>query len=544
MLKHLHIRNYALIAELDIDFESGFSVMTGETGAGKSIILGALSLVMGGKADAKSITEGEERCVIEATFVDEAPRALDEAAKQLDELIIRRELSVNGRSRSFVNDEVVSQAELKRLAAQLIDIHSQHESLLLGEDDFQLGIVDALADNEKEREAYTAAYTAYQEAAAKLREVEALARKTKADADYVQFQFNQLEEARLVAGEETELEEEQYRLSHAEDIRAALDGASEALENDNQGILTLLKGIRIEEASSELSERIRSAEIELRDIAREVSRLADRTEADPERLQEIEERLDLLNTLMRKHSVKSVEELITLRDELEQQCQRIDGFDEEIAELKKKMQSAECKVQSEAEKLRKTREKVLPKMEKSLIKDLSLLGVAHPQVKVELTALPDFRENGMDDVQILFAANLNQTVRRVSEVASGGEISRLMLCIKSLIASTNGLPTIIFDEIDTGVSGEVATQMGHIMREMARCRQVLAITHLPQIAALGEHHYEVYKADTKSRTETNIRALQEAERVEAIATMLSGKNPTEAARENAKQLLGCARLKV
>lgn len=530
MLKHLHIRNYALIAELDIDFESGFSVMTGETGAGKSIILGALGLVMGGKADAKTITEGEERCVIEATFIDEAPRALDE-------LIIRRELNANGRSRSFVNDEVVSQAELKRLAAQLIDIHSQHESLLLSEDDFQLGIVDALAGNEKEREAYTAAYTAYQDAAAKLREVEALARKTKADADYVQFQFNQLEEARLASGEETELEEEQYRLSHAEDIRAALDGATEALENEEQGVLTLLKGIRLEEASSELSERIRSAEIELRDIAREVSRLADRTEADPERLQEIEERLDLLNTLMRKHSVKSVEELITLRDELEQQCQRIDGFDEEIAELRSRVQSTECKVRSEAERLRKTREKVLPKMEKSLIKDLSLLGVAHPQVKVELAPLLDFRENGMDDVQILFAANLNQTVRRVSEVASGGEISRLMLCIKALIASTKGLPTIIFDEIDTGVSGEVATQMGRIMCEMAHSRQVLAITHLPQIAALGAHHYEVFKADTNSRTETNIRVLNQQERVEAIATILSGKHPTEAARENARQLL-------
>lgn len=526
MLQHLHITNYALIAHLDIDFESGFSVITGETGAGKSIILGALALVMGGKADAKTITEGEERCIIEATF-----------SSPSGELIIRRELNVNGRSRSFVNDEIVSQAELKRLASKLIDIHSQHESLLLGEDEFQLSIVDALADNEKERESYTAAYTDYQEAAAKLREIESLSQKTKADADYVQFQFSQLEEARLVADEETELEREQYQLSHAEDIRAALDSATEALENDEQGILALLKGIRIDDASSELSERIRSAEIELKDIAREISRLSDRTEADPERLQQVEERMDVLNSLMRKHGVKSVEELIKLRDQLEQQCLRIDGFDEEIAELRRRVESAESKVRSEGAKLRKTREKVLPKMEKSLASDLSLLGVAHPQIKVDLTPLPDFCENGLDDVQILFAANLNQTVRRVSEVASGGEISRLMLCIKSLIASTSGLPTIIFDEIDTGVSGEIATQMGTIMQSMSSSRQVLAITHLPQIAALGAHHYEVFKADTNSRTETNIHRLKESERIEAIARMISGKKPTEAALENAKQLM-------
>lgn len=523
MLRHLHIQNYALISQLDIDFESGLSVMTGETGAGKSIILGALALVMGAKADAKSITEGEERCIIEATF---------------DDMIIRRELNQAGRSRSFVNDEVVSQAELKNLSKQLIDIHSQHENLLLSSDNFQLSVVDALAANSKEREAYTNAFIAYTEAHHKLQELKALAAKAGKDADYVQYQFNQLEEAHLTEGEMSELEDEQYRLSHAEDIRTALSQADEILSNDEQGVLTLMRSIRIEDANSELAERIRSVQIELQDIAHELSREADHIEADPERLMEVEQRLDTLYTLMRKHNVQTLEELIQLRNQLEQQCLRMDNFDEEIATLEKEVASLRQAAEKKALDLRKTRDKVRAQIAKALVSNLKTLGVAHPQIEISMTALPDLTESGMDDIQFLFAANLNQSVRRVSEVASGGEISRLMLCIKSLIASTNGLPTIIFDEIDTGVSGEVATQMGRIMQEMAANRQVIVITHLPQIAAYGSHHYQVYKADNDKRTETNIRILNSEQRIHEIATMLSGNNPSQAAMDIAKQLLG------
>lgn len=526
MLTHLHIRNYALIRSLDIDFASGFGVITGETGAGKSIILGALALVMGAKADAKSISEGEERCIIEATF-----NTTD------GELLIRRELNQSGRSRSFVNDEVVSQQELKRLSSQLIDIHSQHENLLLADDTFQLSIIDALAGNQAERDAYQTAYSTYTETAHRLHEIESLARKTKADADYIQFQFNQLDEARLVENEDEDLEREQYTLSHAEDIRGAYQQADNLLDSGEMNVLGMLRDIHLEDADSELHERLNSVIIELRDIAHEVNRQADRIEADPERLLWVEQRLDLLNTLMRKHNVSSVSDLITLREQLSEQCQQIDSFDEQIAALQQELSQRRAEMEKCGMALRQTRDKVRPTIVKSLVRDLATLGIAHPQVEIEINALPDCTESGMDDVQFLFAANLNQTVRRVSEVASGGEISRLMLCIKSLIASTNGLPTIIFDEIDTGVSGEVAAQMGRIMGEMAVSRQIIAITHLPQIAAAGQHHYKVYKADTDSRTETNIQVLTNEQRIDEIATMLSGKHPTDAARENAKQLL-------
>ncbi len=507
MLTHLHIRNYALISHLDIDFQKGFSVMTGETGAGKSIILGALNLVMGARADIKSITEGEDKCVIEATFVEEAK-----------EIIIRRELSANGRSRSFVNDEVVTQSELKALARQLIDIHSQHESLMIGDDLFQIQVVDAIAGNSAEREAYNAAYTIYQQAIASLREAQAIAKKAQAEADYMQWQYNQLTEAHLVAGEMEELEEEEYRLSHAEEIQASLAHALQNLDSDN-GALSLLHSTRLIDADSALADRLNSLKIELKDIVSDIQRLYDRTERDPVRLEQVQERLSMLQSLMKKHHVQRIEELITMRDELEIQVQRIENIDEDLARLQSEVDTAHHALCIAAETLTASRLSPCSLIASRLIEAMQQLGVPHANVAVDIQPTNDFTETGQDNVQFMFAANLNQSLRRVSEVASGGEISRLMLCIKALIASSNGLPTIIFDEIDTGVSGAIASQMGEIMRQMASNRQIIAITHLPQVAVRGEYHYLVYKEDTDVRTETHIRALSPAEHEAEIEKM-------------------------
>ena len=506
MLTHLHIRNYALISHLDIDFHEGFSVMTGETGAGKSIILGALNLVMGARADIKSITEGEERCVIEATFGED--------------LIIRRELSANGRSRSFVNDEIVTQTELKALARQLIDIHSQHESLMIGDDLFQIQVVDAIAGNTAEREAYSQAYISYQEAIATLREAQALAKKAQADADYLQWQYTQLLEAQLVAGEIEELEEEEYRLSHAEEIQTALAQALQQLDSDN-GALSLIHSTRLSDADSALAERINSVEIELKDIVSDIQRLYDRTERDPMRLEQVQERISMLQTLMKKHRVQTVDQLITLRDELATQVQRIENIDEDLARLQAEVDTAHSALSIAAEALTASRLEPCHLIASRLVEDMVRLGVPHAKVAVDIQPTNDFSETGKDNVQFLFAANLNQSLRRVSEVASGGEISRLMLCIKSLIASSNGLPTIIFDEIDTGVSGAIASQMGEIMRQMAQSRQIITITHLPQVAARCEQHYLVYKEDTDVRTETHIRQLSAQEHDMEIEKMRS-----------------------
>ena len=506
MLTHLHIRNYALISHLDIDFHEGFSVMTGETGAGKSIILGALNLVMGARADIKSITEGEERCVIEATFGED--------------LIIRRELSANGRSRSFVNDEIVTQTELKALARQLIDIHSQHESLMIGDDLFQIQVVDAIAGNTAEREAYSHAYISYQEAIAALREAQALAKKAQADADYLQWQYTQLLEAQLVAGEIEELEEEEYRLSHAEEIQTALAQALQQLDSDH-GALSLIHSTRLSDADSALAERIDSVEIELKDIVSDIQRLYDRTERDPMRLEQVQERISMLQTLMKKHRVQTVDQLITLRDELATQVQRIENIDEDLAHLQAEVDTAHSALSIAAEALTASRLAPCNLIASRLVEDMVRLGVPHAKVAVDIQPTNDFSETGKDNVQFLFAANLNQSLRRVAEVASGGEISRLMLCIKALIASSNGLPTIIFDEIDTGVSGAIASQMGEIMRQMAQSRQIITITHLPQVAARCEQHYLVYKEDTDVRTETHIRQLSAQEHDMEIEKMRS-----------------------
>ena len=522
MIKHLHIQNYALISHLDMDFSDGFSVMTGETGSGKTIILGALALVLGARADSKAITDGEDKCIIEAEF---------------DEGIIRREIYANGKSRSFVDDSVVTLQELKVLANKLIDIHSQHANLLIENADFQLEVIDAVAQNDSLRTQYSADYEAYLNACEALRKLQALAKKSQQDADYIQYRYQLLADANLQEGELEELEQEQYRLSHAEEIRMALETAVAALNGEQSSAIEALRACRLDDAAPELQERIESARIELQDIAEEAERMANRVEMDPQRLEWVEERIGALEELKHKFSAETIEELIAMRDELAEQVNRLDSFDFDIVQAQKEVDAQRAILTKTAKSLTGSRKSVLPQICKQLVDGLTRLGVAHAKVEIPLTATEDFTPSGCDEVQLLFAANLNQSLRNVSEVASGGEISRLMLCVKALIASTKGLPTIIFDEIDTGVSGDIATQMASIMREMATHRQIIAITHLPQIAAQGMHHYKVYKADTATRTETHIRRLTNDERITEIASMLSGNNVTQAAMNTAKELL-------
>ena len=524
MLKHLHIQNYALISHLDMDFADGFSVMTGETGSGKTIILGALALVLGARADSKAITDGEDKCIIEAEFSD---------------YIIRRELYANGKSRSFVDDSVVTLQELKVLANRLIDIHSQHANLLIENADFQLEVIDAVAQNEALKDQYSTDYTAYIAALEALHKLQALAKKSQQDADYIQYRYQLLDEANLQEGELEELEQEQYRLSHAEEIRTALETAVAALNGEQGSAIEALRTCSLDDAAPELQERIESARIELQDIAEEAERMANRVEMDPQRLEWVEERIGALEELKRKFSAETIEELIAMRDELAEQVNRLDSFDFDIAKAQKEVDAQKATLTKSAKALTESRKNIIPHICEMLISGLTRLGVAHAKVEIPITPTEDFTPTGCDEVQLLFAANLNQSLRNVSEVASGGEISRLMLCVKALIASTKGLPTIIFDEIDTGVSGDIATQMAAILNEMAGHRQIIAITHLPQIAAKGTHHYKVYKADTDKRTETHIRLLNDEERITEIASMVSGKNVTEAALKTAKELLCC-----
>ena len=547
MLTNLHISNYALIRQLDMDFSAGFSTVTGETGAGKSIIIGALGLLMGGRADSKVITEGEPKCVIEGEF-DVAGYGLESLFAEYDldyspVCTIRRELLQNGKSRSFVNDTPVTLAPLKALSARLIDIHSQHENLLLTDTAFQLRLVDTVAKDEAEQTAYSAAYEAYRQTLDELQALRDEAAKAGSEADYIAFQCKELSDARLVAGEEEDLAAEEQTLMHAEDIRQGLGEAAALLDADGAGALSALQDCvsRLRSVmpylstEQDLAERAESARLELRDIADTAARLAENTEADPARLTYVQERLDLLNALMQKHHVMTTQELIALHGQLQAKMSRNDSYELDIRRLEKQLAAEQARLQTCAEALHKRRASVLPQIKKQLEEQLVQLAIAHAQVEVRLSATPDFTPTGKDEAQIYFAANKNQSLRPVQEVASGGEIARLMLCIKAMMADKQ--PTIIFDEIDTGVSGEVASKMGEIMRQMASGRQILTITHLPQIAARGEHHYRVFKQDTAERTETNIQRLSAEERVTEIAKMLSGNTLSNAALDNARSLL-------
>ena len=553
MLQSLHIRNYVLIKELDINFSQGFSVLTGETGAGKSIILGAIGLLLGQRADTKMISEGEKHCIIEAEFNIEG-LSLDALFQRLDidsddaTCIIRRELSSNGKSRAFVNDTPVALPALRELGDKLIDIHSQHKNLLLATENFQLQVLDTLAADSPLREDYERTFIIYTNACHRLAEAQAALEQSQADEDYLRFQLQQLEELNLESGRQDEMEREQQVLEHAEEIKAALWTASCAMQGDgeSQGAIALLHSAQRQlesissmlESSAELTERLESALIEVRDIASSVEAEAEAVSVDPARLEVVSEWLSALYSAMRKHHVDDEEALIALRDELSERLLSIANSDEHINNITRERDEAYDHLLKTAQKLTKAREKAAKTVEAQMLKLLAPLGIPNVQFQVAIQKRKEPAPNGLDQVEFLFSANQGSPLRPISEVASGGEIARVMLSLKTLMSGATNLPTIIFDEIDTGVSGHIAERMAQMMLDMGKNgRQVISITHLPQIAALGQHHYRVFKTDDASGTTSHIEQLSPADRITEIAHMLSGAELTQAAIDNARELL-------
>ena len=552
MLESIHIQNYALIDKLDIDFTPGFSVITGETGAGKSIILGAIGLLLGQRADVKAIKNGASKCIVEAHFRI-ASYGLETFFNELDleydseECILRREVSANGKSRAFINDTPASLTQMKALGEKLIDIHSQHQNLLLNKEGFQLTILDILAQDEKQLSAYKQVYTQYKNTCKELDTLIEQAEKSKQDEDYLRFQLEQLEEAGLKEGEQTILEQEAETLSHAEDIKAGLYRAGLLIDNaESNSILSqtkeciqALQGISpVYTPASEWSERLQSCYIELKDIAHDLSSAEEDVEFNPERLDYVNQRLNLIYNLQQKHRTDSVEELIDLAKKYQKQLNDIASFDDRISELHTKKDTLYNKVLEQATLLTRLRTGSAHLIEEQMKKLLIPLGMPNVRFAVELSLRKEPDINGTDNVSFLFSANKNSPLQNVASIASGGEIARVMLSLKAMIAGAVKLPTIIFDEIDTGVSGSIAEKMALIMRDMGRQnRQVVSITHLPQIAARGTTHYKVYKEDTETGTNSYIRKLTPDERIHEIAHMLSGSTLTEAALNNARALL-------
>ena len=550
MLRSLYIQNYALIEKLDINFGSGFSVITGETGAGKSIILGAIGLLLGQRADVKAIRVGASKCIIEARFDISAygmqPFFEENELEYEEECILRREVSASGKSRAFINDTPASLSQMKELGEQLIDVHSQHQNLLLNKEGFQLNVLDILSHNEEALSVYQNIFGEWKKAQQDLEALIARANQDKSDEDYIRFQLEQLEEARLSDGEQEELEQEADTLSHAEEIKAGLYRVGQTLYSDEGGLLSELKeclntmlGLqRVYPAAGELAERMESTYIELKDISQEVSGKEDEIEFNPERLEEVNERLNMIYTLQQKHRVSTVGELLALTDEYAAQLSAITSSDEHIEELKTRCDALYNKVKKQAAVLTKARTAAAREVEKQMAARLIPLGMPNVRFQVEIDGRKEPGIHGADTVNFLFSANKNGALQSISSVASGGEIARVMLSVKAMIASAVKLPTIVFDEIDTGVSGEIADRMADIMQEMGeQDRQVISITHLPQIAARGRAHYKVYKQDNETETNSHIRCLTDDERVEEIAHMLSGATLTEAALNNAKALL-------
>ena len=549
MLKSLAIQHYALIDSLHIDFASGFSVITGETGAGKSIILGALSLILGQRADAKHIKQNETKCTIEGVF-DISRYNLkplfDENDWQYDgaECILRREIWANGKSRAFVNDSPVYLNDLKALGDRLIDIHSQHQNLALNDDLFQLLVIDLLAKTKSLRDEYASIYADFKAEEKTLKALQESGRKNKEEEDYLRFQFAALSEANLQSDEQESLETELEAITHSEEIKSGLFDVAELLSGDEKNVETLLKsaidkarGVQnVYPKAEELSARIESAYIELKDVRAEAERFFEAIEFNPERQQVVEDRLSLIYDLQKKHSVSTVVQLMDLQKEFSDKLENIDSLDDKIALVEKSVSAKREKMQAKAQELSKKRKAAVPIIEKELTQRLSYLGMPNARFQCQISAKqPD--HTGADAVEFLFSANKNSAVQPVSQIASGGEISRVMLCIKSMIAGATALPTIIFDEIDTGTSGEIADKMGRIMHEMSRDMQVIAITHLPQIAAKGDTHYIVYKEDTSDTTATYMKRLADKDRVTEIARMLSGAEISAQAIENAKVML-------
>ena len=551
MLRSLYIQNYALIEKLDIDFGSGFSVITGETGAGKSIILGAIGLLLGQRADVKYIRRGAAKCVIEARFeiagYGMQPFFEENELEYEDECILRREVYASGKSRAFINDTPASLVQMKELGEQLIDVHSQHQNLLLNKEGFQLNVLDILAHDEEELAAYQSLHREWKQAQRDLENLIALAGQNKADEDYIRFQLEQLEDAHLTAGEQEELEREADTLSHAEEIKAGLFRAGQVMNSDEGGLLSALKeclntmsGLqKVYPSAGELAERLESSYIELKDISQEISGKEEEVEFNPARLEEVNDRLNLVYTLQQKHRVSTVDELLALADDYAAKLSNITSSDEQIEELKSRSEALYNKVKKQAAVLTELRTAAAREVEKQMAARLIPLGMPNVRFRVEIGTRKEPGAHGADTVGFLFSANKNGALQNISSVASGGEIARVMLSVKAMIAGAVKLPTIVFDEIDTGVSGEIADRMADIMQEMGDSdRQVISITHLPQIAARGRAHYKVYKQDNETETNSHIRRLTDEERVEEIAHMLSGATLTEAALNNAKALLG------
>ena len=554
MLRSLYIQNYALIEKLDISFGAGFSVITGETGAGKSIILGAIGLLLGQRAEVKAIRQGASKCVIEARFDISAygmePFFEDNELEYEEECILRREVYASGKSRAFINDTPASLVQMKELGEQLIDVHSQHQNLLLNKEGFQLNVLDILSHNDEQLSAYQSLYREWKQAQQELADLIARAEQNKADEDYIRFQLEQLEEANLSAGEQEELEQETDMLSHAEEIKAGLFRVGQLLTSDEGGLLAWLKeslntmlGLqKVYSPGTELAERLESTYIELKDVSQEVSSQEEDVEFNPDRLEEVNDRLNLIYTLQQKHRATTVEELLTLAEEYAAKLAAITSYDERIGELTTLCDTLYNKVRKQAAVLTKARTGAAREVEKQMASRLVPLGMPNVRFQVEMGIRKEPGVHGEDTVNFLFSANKNGSLQNISSVASGGEIARVMLSIKAMIAGAVKLPTIVFDEIDTGVSGEIADRMADIMQEMGeQDRQVISITHLPQIAARGCAHYKVYKQDNETETNSHIRRLADEERVEEIAHMLSGATLTEAALNNAKALLGIKR---
>jgi len=548
MLHKLHIENYVLIEALDLEFAPGFSVITGETGAGKSVLLGAVTLVLGQRADLKMIKEGRDRCLIEAEFTD--INSLESFFKENDleydplSCVVRRELYANGKSRAFVNDSPVSLTQLKDLGSRLVDIHSQHENLLLGKEPFQLDALDTVARTADELAPYHRAWHDYQDKARTVERLSEELQKGQEEKDYISFQFKQLDQACLRAGEQAELEEELEVLSHTEEIKSGLAQLRECFEGEDSGLCVRLKAATqiaghlsgVFPKVQEACDRLDSALIELKDLSRDVEHWDASVEMNPSRLQQVEDRLGLLFDLQQRHHVKSEEELLALKDDYEKRLHNIDTGDEQLKLARQAMEAARQQALEAAAALSRKRTSVTTAIEQYMVAQLQQLGMPHARFQVEMTP-KEMDASGADKVVFLFSANKNATVQPISQIASGGEISRLMLCLKALIADVGQGSVLLFDEIDTGVSGEIAHKMALLMQEIARNRQVLCITHLPQIAARGAWHYKVEKSDTEQQSLSSARLLNEAERVEEIAQMLSGAALSEAAVKNAKHLI-------
>lgn len=553
MLKKLDIRNFTLIDHLEMALYPGFSVITGETGAGKSIVIGAIGLLLGNRADAKQVKRGCDKCIIEATFdlsIYHSDVLKDffednDLDYEPEECLLRREVNANGKSRAFINDTPVTLALMRELGEQLIDVHSQHQNLLLSKEDFQLNVVDIIARDRQQLADYRAAFAEYRSAQRRLEELREQIATSRDNEDFLRFQQKELSEANLASGEQVQLEQEAELMSHAEDIKRALHEADYGLSGDDTGIVNLTRSIAAQLRSvadvypeaQELAERLESCFVELKDISLEIASKVDDVEYDPQRFNLITQRLDTIYTLQQKFHVQTVDELLDRLNGINAQLDNIDNSDEELQELERSVEKLHAVCVEKAAVLTDMRRKSATVVEQELSKLLVPLGIPKVRFKVEVSPA-DLSTNGADKVMFLFSANSSTDMQPVSQVASGGEIARVMLSLKAMISKAIGLPTIIFDEIDTGVSGRVAEQMAHIMRDMGKAnRQVLCITHLPQIAAAGSTHYKVAKQETEQGTVSTMTQLSDEQRITEIAQMLSGSDVSQAAVDNAKSLL-------